>query len=135
MKPLLIGSRILLPSPFWLEVFSALTAIAWSLTSFWLDGEITNHEAYVVTMKILSFGRWEEVGIALATLRLLTLLSQKHERTRIVVTLLMSGFWCSLAYTIHLAPYSVLAIVFYVSLGVADAFSMIFIVFRREAHV
>lgn len=113
------------PAPWWLEIFSALTALMWALGSYLLDGSIANKVSYSVAMQIMPHATWEMFAIILASLQLCSSARLFGRGWRVAVSGLLSAFWFLLGYTIYLAEHQALGIVFYLMWGLGNLVSML----------
>lgn len=115
------------------ELWSALTALAWSKWLFWHSDALHEGINYAVTIKILDENRWE-LAAFLTGLTQIGAVSSGSKWARITASGIMGWFWITLGYSFFLSGSAAPGFILCLGWGCANLHAMS-IVIRQKLSI
>lgn len=119
-----------LHEPWWIEMWSGITALCWAKYVFWMPRDLADTQLYGVLIRIASDFQWEMAGFVLGGMQIIAA-SAEIRIARWILAFLLAWFWFCLGYGVWLANHSAPGVVVYLGWGCANMTSMA-LLFRRH---
>lgn len=118
--------------PWWIEVWSGITAVLWAKFVFWMPLDMSYFQPYSVLARIATDQQWEWIAFILGTGQVIAAFCSIRW-ARWLMAAFMAWLWFCLGYGVWVANHSAPGAVVYIGWGLANMTSMA-LLFRRNAR-
>ncbi len=112
------------------ELWSALTALAWSNWLFWHNNALYGSISYAVTIKVLNENRWELAAV-LTGLTQIAAVTFGLKWARITACGVAGWFWITLGYSFFLSGSTAPGSILFLGWGCANLHAMSMVIRRK----